>query len=189
MARLHSACSHLLLPLLIGGLCADASARVTSASALLHRLQDVCNFQFRWEQCSSVSSAFLPLTPYESLTLESALVENRNVVHLSSGVTIDITAAAETCAGLAQEITLSAACAAPLLMRRVLRDNVRTDATPIPAWQHISNHQEWMQCPPWQSALLESSPTAAHAHLFRKLTIRPGSLCPVQIPHTFKTDP
>jgi hypothetical protein len=189
MARLHATCSELLLPLLIGGLCADASVRISTASSLLLRLEQSCQMQFRWEQFSSVSLEFLPLTPYESLTLENALVENRNLAHLSSGITVDITAAAASYAGLAQEIALPGALSSSLLIRRVLRDNIRTDATPIPAWQHISNTQEWMLCPPWQTAQLESPGAVADAHLFRKLTNRPGSLCPVQIPHAFKTDP
>ena len=56
-------------------------------------------------------------------------------------------------------------------------------------WQHLVNNQEWMQCPPWQNAALSAHPPAIDAHLFRMLTLRPGSLCPVQIPHEFKTDP
>ena len=56
-------------------------------------------------------------------------------------------------------------------------------------WQHLVNNQEWMQCPPWQNAALPAHPPAIDAHLFRMLTLRPGSLCPVQIPHEFKTDP
>ena len=189
MARLHAKCSELLLPLLISGLCADASVRISTATALLLRLEQSCQMQFRWEQFSSVSSAFLPLPPYESLTLENALIENRNVAHLSSSLTVDITAAAVSHAGLAQEIALPGAMESSLLIRRVLRDSVRTDATPIPAWQHMSNAEEWMMCPPWQTARLESPAATADAHLFRKLTIKPGSLCPVQIPHVFKTDP
>jgi hypothetical protein len=189
MARLQTSCSELLLPLLIGGLCADASARITTATGLLHRLEQTQRALFQWEQCSSASTAFVPLPPYESITLENALVENRNVVHISSSMTVDITAVANACAGLAHDIA-PASCPSSFALRRVLRDSVRCGAAaPIPAWQHISNSREWLQCPPWQCAQLESLASGADVRLFRKLTLRPGSLCPAQVPHLFKADP
>jgi len=188
MARVCDSASHMFLPLLVGGLCADAGERLTTAAGLLERLERSCRLQFQWEQCSSTASLYSAVSPREALALETALVENRSVVHLSSSCIVDISAAAAACAGLAQELVLPAA-SDTLLLRRVLRDTVRTDASPIPAWQRLCNAQEWLQCPPWQNALLETRSPTADAHLFRKLTIRPGSLCSVQIQHAFKTDP
>ncbi len=189
MARLHSACSEPFLPLLMGGLCADGSARISSAAVLLQRLEQSLNLQFQWQQYSSLSSAFVSLPPYESIILENALVENRNVVHINGNITLDITAAATTCTGLAHDIAPASSSASPSL-RRVLRDHVRCgNVTPIHVWQHISDSQEWRQCQPWQCAQFQIQSDSADARLFRKLTIRPGSLCDVQIPHPFKTDP
>lgn len=189
MACLHSSCSELFLPLLMGGLCADAGARISSAVVLLQRLEQSLNLQFQWEQYSSSSSAFESLPPYESIILENAFVENRNVSHINGNIALDITAAATTCTGLAQEIA-PASFSTSLSLRRVLRDHVRCrNVTPIPVWQHISNSQEWLQCQPWQCAQFQIRSDSADVRLFRKLTIRPGSLCDVQIPHPFKSDP
>ena len=187
MARVHASASELLLPLIAGGLCADSNTRITSAAALLQRLEQEQRAQFQWEQFDGTS--FSSMSPDQSFVLETAFLENRNVVNLSSGHIFDITSATALYSGLSLDISLPASVSPPLCVRRVLRVSMRTAANPIPVWQHLVNNQEWMQCPPWQNAALSAHPPAIDAHLFRMLTLRPGSLCPVQIPHEFKTDP
>jgi hypothetical protein len=187
MARVHASASELLLPLIAGGLCADSNTRITSASALLQRLDQVRRAQFQWELFDGTS--FASMSPDQSFVLETAFLENRNAVNVSCGQVFDITSTAASYSGLSLQILPSASVALPLCVRRVLRASMRTAANPIPVWQHLLNNQEWMQCPPWQNAALSAHPPAIDAHLFRTLTLRPGSLCSVQISHEFKTDP
>jgi hypothetical protein len=187
MARVHACASELLLPLIAGGLCADSNTRIISASALLQRLEQVRRAQSQWEQFDG--TCFASMSPDQSFVIETAFLENQNVVNVSSGHIFDITSTAALYSGLSLQISPSASVAPPLCIRRVLRASMRTAANPIPVWQHLLNNQEWKQCPPWQNAALSVRPPAIDAHLFRMLTLRPGSLCPVQIPHEFKTDP